>query len=176
MKSSYEKNSIYKNAANYGLILGLTIVIYTLILQFTGIAQNKVAGWASFIFMTVAISIGTKNLRDKFQSGYISYGRAVGSGILIVLSASVIQAFFIYAFYKYISPDALQDLFTNMEDAMMQNGSTDQQIEISMKMMRAYTGPLTLALSAIFGSTFWGLIISLINALFIKNEKSIFED
>jgi len=176
MDNSYDKKSLLKNAANYGLILGLTIIIYTLILQFTGNAQNPVAGWASFIFMAVAVSIGTKNLRDKFQSGYISYGRAVGSGMLIVISTSIIQAFFIYAFYKYISPDALQDLFTNMEDAMMQRGSTDQEIELSMKMMRAYTGPLTLAFSAIFGSAFWGLIISLISAIFVKKEKSIFED
>ncbi len=176
MESDYDKNSIYKNAANFGLILGLTIVIYTLVLHFLGASQNKVAGWASIVFMAVAVHVGTKSFRDKFQAGYISYGRAVGSGMLIVVFGSLIQAFFIYAFYAYISPESLQDIFIAMEDAMMQQGSSGEEIEMAMKMVKAYTGPMSLALTTIFGSAFWGLIISLITSAFLKKEQSIFEE
>lgn len=176
MESDYDKNSIYKNAANFGLILGLTIVIYTLVLHFLGASQNKAAGWVSVIFMAVAVQVGTKSFRDKFQGGYISYGRAVGSGMLIVVFGSLIQSFFIYIFYTYISPESLQDIFIAMEDAMLQQGSSDEEIEMATKMLKAYTGPLTMAITAVFGSAFWGLIISLITSAFLKKEQSIFEE
>ena len=172
----YDKNDIYKNAANFGLILGLTIVIYTLVLQFLDASQNTIAGWGSIVFTAVAVQIGSKTLRDKFQGGYISYGRALGSGMLIVLFASVIQAFFIYFFYSFISPESLQDIFIAMEEGMIQQGSSEEDIEMAVSMMKKFTGPLSIAISTIFGSAFWGLIISLITSAFIKKEKNIFED
>lgn len=170
------KNIALKNAANFGLILGLAIVIYTLTLNFLGLSQNQVAGFAQFIFMIVAVYIGTKTLRDKILGGFISYGKAVGQGFLIVIFASLIHSFFIYAFYAYISPESLQDIFIAMEEAMMESGSTDDEIEMAMKMIKAYTGPLSMAISTIFASAFWGLIIALASSFFLKREKNIFED
>ena len=176
MEVEYDKNAIYKNAANFGLILGLAIVIYTLLLHFLGAGQNEIAGWASIVFMAVAVHVGTKNFRDNLQEGFITYGRAVGSGMLIVVFASIIQSFFIYIFYSYISPEGIKDIFIAMEDQMMQSGSSDEEIEMAMKMTKAFMGPLSMALAAIFGGAFWGLIISLITSAFLKKEKSIFED
>ena len=164
------------HAANFGLILGLTIVIYTLVLQFLGASQNRVAGWGSIAFMSVAVHMGTKSLRDKFQEGYISYGRSVGSGMLIAIFASIIQAFFIYIFYAYISPESLQEIFIAMENAMIEKGSSDEEIEMSISMLKKFTGPTSIAVSTIFGSAFWGLVISLITSAFLKREKNIFED
>ena len=145
-------------------------------MQFVGASQNRVAGWVSIVFMSVAVQMGTKSLRDKYQGGYISYGRALGSGMLIVVFGSLIQLFFSYVFYSFISPESLQDMFIAMEDGMMQQGSSDAEIEMAMKMIRTYTGPLSLAISSIFGSAFWGLIISLIASSFLKKEQSIFEE
>lgn len=170
------QNSIAKNAANYGLILGLAIVIYTLILHFLGADQNQFAAWVNMAFMIVAIQVGTKHFRDKIQGGYISYGRAVGSGMLIVLFAGVIHAFFIYVLYTYISPEGLQEILIQTEENMMQQGSSDEEIEMATKLLEAVTTPLLLAFATIFSSGFWGLVISLITSAFLKKEKSIFED
>ena len=176
MKETINQNTITKNAANYGLILGLAIVIYTLILHFLGADQNQVAAWANMVFMVVAIQVGTKNLRDKIQGGYISYGRSVGSGMLIVLFAGVIQSFFIYLFYTYISPESIQIVFTAMEESMMQQGSSDDEIEMTVKLLKSVTTPFSMAFATIISSAFWGLVISLITSAFLKKEKSIFED
>jgi len=176
MDNISNQNTITKNAANYGLILGLAIMIYTLILHFLGAGQNQVAGWVNMIFMVVAIQVGTKSLRDNIQEGYISYGRAVGSGMLIILFASVIQAFFIYLFYTYVSPEGLQNIFTAMEESMMQQGSSDDEIEMTVKLFKSVTTPASMAIATIFSSAFWGLVISLITSAFLKKEKSIFED
>jgi len=172
---SENKNSIYKNAANYGLILGLAIVIYTLLLHFLGAGQNKVAGWGTFVFTAVAIYVGTKSYRDKMLEGYISYGRALGSGMLIVVFASLIQAVFNYSFFAYISPESMQEMFVAMEEAMLETGTPEDQIEMSVEMMKKFTTPLSIAISGIFTSAFVGLIISLVTAAFVKNEKNIFE-
>ena len=176
MDETINQNSITKNAANYGLILGLAIVIYTLVLHFLGAGQNQVAAWANMVFMVVAIQVGTKNLRDKIQDGYINYGRAVGSGMLIILFSSIIHAFFIYLFYTYLSPESLQNVFTAMEESMMQQGSSDDEIEMTVKLLKSVTTPLSMAFATIISSAFWGLIISLITSAFLKKEKSIFED
>lgn len=175
MESEDNKNSIYKNAANYGLILGLAIVIYTLILHFLGAGQNRFAGWATFVFTAVAVYVGTKSFRDKMQEGYISFGKALGSGMLIVVFASLIQSVFTYIFFAYLSPESMQDMFVAMEEAMLETGTPEDQIEMSVEMMKSFTSPMSLAITGIFTSAFVGLIISLVIAAFVKNEKNIFE-
>lgn len=175
MESENNNNSIFKNAANYGLILGLAIVIYTLVLHFLGAGQNKVAGWGTFVFTAVAVYVGSKNFRDKVLDGYISYGRALGTGMLIVVFAALIHSFFNYVFYAYISPESMQDMFIATEEALIEAGTPDDQIELTVEMMKKFTSPMSIAISGIFTSAFVGLIISLITAAFVKNEKNIFE-
>lgn len=175
METEYNKNSIYKNAANYGLILGLVIVIYTIVLHFFDLGQSKIAGYATIVFMAVAVFMGTKTLRDSFQDGYISYGRSLGSGVLIVLFAGIIQAFFTYLFYTYISPESIQEIANVMEETMMANGSSEEEIEMGMKVSTMMLNPTFLAFSALFGSVFWGFVISLATSYFLKNPKNIFE-
>jgi hypothetical protein len=62
-----------------------------------------------------------------------------------------------------------------MEEGMIEGGSSDEEIEMALKISKAYMGPGTMAFSAILGSAFWGLIISLITSAFLKKEKNIFE-
>ena len=175
MENNFDKNSIYKNAMNYGLILGLAIIVYTMILHFFGASQNKIAGWATIAFMAVAISVGNKALRDKFQGGYISFGRSLGSAMLIATFGGLIQGFFTYVFFTFISPESLQQIFIQMEEAMLQQGAPEEQIEMTVKMMRSFTTPVMMSVSAVFGSAFWGLIIGLVASAFIKREQNIFD-
>lgn len=175
MENNYEKNSIYKNAMNYGLILGLAIVIYTMVLHFMGAGQNRIAAWGSVVFTAVAISVGNRTLRDKFQGGFISYGRSLGSAVLIAAFGGVIHGIFIYIFYSFISPESMQEIFIAMEENMLQQGSPEEQIEMAMKMAKSFTNPFMMSISAVFGGAFWGLIIGLIVSAFVKREQNIFD-
>jgi len=173
---NYNQNDIYKNAANYGLILGLVIVIASLVSYFIGVNNSTFVSYIPIVFSAVAITFGTKNLRDKFQNGHISYARALGSGVLIAFFGAIIQAFFTYIFLTYISPESLSAMFDNMEQALIAQGQDEEQIANAMKMSRQFMGPVTIAITGIFSATFWGLILSLISAAFVKRDKAIFDE
>jgi len=173
----YNDKDIYKNAANYGLILGLVIIIFTSLFYFLGQStRSSSMSFLPIVFTAVAITFGTKNLRDKFQGGYISYGRALGSGVLITLFGAVIQSFFTYVFFTYISPESLTLMLDTMEQAFIDQGQSEEQIAATMQMTKQFMGPTTLAISGIFSAMLWGLILSLVSAAFVKRNESIFEE
>jgi len=173
---NYNQNDIYKNAANFGFILGLVIIIASLIIHFIGVNNARLTSYIPIIFSAVAISFGTKNLRDKFQNGYISYARALGSGVLIALFGAILQSFFTYVFFAYISPESLSLMFDTMEQALIDQGQDEEQIATAMQMSRQFMGPATIAISGIFSATLWGFILSLISAAFIKKDEPIFDE
>jgi ethanolamine transporter EutH len=173
---NYNQNDIYKNAANFGLILGLVVVMASLISYFIGSVNNIVASYIPIVFSAVAITFGTKNLRDKFQNGYISYARALGSGVLIALFGAVIQSFYTYVFFTYISPESLTTMFDTMEQTLISQGQDEEQINAAMQMSKQFMGPVSIAISGVLSATFWGFILSLISAAFVKKDESIFDE
>ena len=45
-----KKNSIFPNALNYGIILGIISIIFTIILYVLNIMDNKYAGFVPLLF------------------------------------------------------------------------------------------------------------------------------
>jgi tetrahydromethanopterin S-methyltransferase subunit B len=177
MENNYEKNSIYKNAMNYGLILGLAIVIYIMVLEFIGMSvfQNQLAGWAVYAFMAVAIIIGNKNLRDNFQGGFISFGRSLGSAMLISVVGGFIYGFFVYVLLAVISPETINEMILFIEDEMLSKGVPEEQLEIASKFWKAFMTPAIMSISSFFNTAFLGLVIGLVVSAFVKKEQNIFD-
>jgi len=160
---------------NFGALNGFAIMIVSLLIYIIGIKQNMIISLIIYGLNIFFIVYGTKYLRDHYQNGQITYGKALGSGVLISLFMSILVAFFIFMFFKFLAPDELEKIYTQAEENMYNQGLSEEQIETAMQMTRKFTTPITMALGTIFSYTFLGFIFSLITSSFIKKNAESYE-
>lgn len=168
--------SVWKGTLNPAMMLGFVLVIYTLILYFLDQTFNSGLGLISIVILIAGLFLGIKSFRDDSRGGILSYGQAVGAGTVISLYAGIITAVFGYILYTVIDPDLIEKMFTFMEERMIEQGQLPESlIEQQMQLFRKIMTPLTTSLFSILGSVFYGVLISLIVAIFVKREGDGFQ-
>ncbi|MBK8192995.1 MAG: DUF4199 domain-containing protein [Lewinellaceae bacterium] len=60
----------------------------------------------SFIFATMAI----RHQRDRIDDGYISYGRALLVGLLVVMAGVIVSGFWNYILVNFVDPNYVVNL------------------------------------------------------------------
>ncbi len=170
-----KKNIFWKTALTHGAILGVVYVLYSILLYLLDLNFEKWASWANYLIMIIAIIWATKSYRDNIEKGHISYSKALGYGVVVVFSSTIISALYIYIFMKYIDTDLIEKMFVMMENELMKKGLQDEEIEMAVEINKKFMSPASLALISIPTMTFVGFIISLITSIFLKKENNSFE-
>lgn len=161
----------WKNNMNFGAIAGFGLIAITVILYFLNIQESFLASLFFYVVLISTIVVGTKYLK-KIENGRMSYGRALGSGTLISLFASIIVAVYMFVFLKFIDTDAMQKMYDLMEVKMAEQGLPDEQLEMSLEMAKKFTTPLSISIMTVFSYTFWGFVFSLVTAAFLKKKSN----
>jgi hypothetical protein len=169
------KRSQIKLAMNFGAIYGLSSVAVFLVFYFIGTdIQSKLPQWISYLLLVLLIVTGIKSYRDEDLGGYISYGKSLGTGTLIALFGGVITGFFTLIFFNYIAPDMVQRILDETQKNMMEQGMSDEQVEMAISYSRKFMTPIWLFVFSVLGSAFMGFIFSLIISIFMKKEQTPF--
>jgi hypothetical protein len=164
--------NLLKNTMTYGAILGIALLIFTLVLYMTGLMFVKSIGYISWIIIIVGTFLAIKNFRTQ-QEGFITYGRALGVGFLTILFASVIVAFFTYVLYSFIDPGLVEKTVEMARNQMAEkNNLTESQIDAAISISKKLMSPGIMAILTIVSYAFFGIIISLIVAAFMKKENA----
>ncbi len=153
-----------------GLILGLIGVVYTLIMYFLDLTQNKVQGIIFIAVQLVMLYILIKSYRDNFRHGQITYGQAVGAGVIIVFYYAVIMAVFTYILYAVIDPGLIDKQLALVEQTLSQRGMPQASIDAAMKMQAKFMKPAFMAPMSIISGMIYGTILSLLAAIFVRKE------
>ncbi|MCX7862905.1 MAG: DUF4199 domain-containing protein [Bacteroidales bacterium] len=169
------KNALLKNSMNFGALCGIVIIIISLLLYLLGANSNWLNSIIIFTIFIVILFVGTKYYRDHYANGMISYGRSVGSGVLISLFMSILVAFYIYMFFKLIAPDELNKIFEQQEEELYNRGMSEEKIDMAIQMVKKFTTPLTMAVGTILSYTLWGTVFSLIIAIFVKKSGESYQ-
>jgi len=172
-----QKNSQLQSALMSGIILGVALIIFSLILYVVGInpVEKKIWGLPSILILIAGIVYGTLKYRNDTLGGSISYGQALGTGVLIALFAGVLNSIYSYVFMTIIDPAFIDQIKMIAEEGMIEKGMSDDQIERTMEVAGWAYSPWYLTVMGVVGNVFYGFIISLISSAFIKKEKSIFD-
>jgi hypothetical protein len=171
-----KNNSVWFQAMNYGALLGISLVIYMVLLYLTNLQLNKPLSYVTFVLLLAGIIYGIINYRDKILGGYISYGKALGFGTLTALFAAIITAFFSYIQYKIIDPSSIDKLLSIAEEQLMNKGMSQDQVDMAIQIQSKMFTPFFLAISQVFTLTFIGFAFSLISAGFLKKESNPFSN
>ncbi len=159
-----------KIAMKWGLILGVVLIIFSVIVNMTGNFGNNAIQSVSYIFIIAGIVMAHKEYKQT-GDGYMSYGKGLGIGTLTVIIAFVISGIFGYIYMTMVDPTLIDQV---KEQQMMQyeeQGMSDAQIEQAMGFTERFMTPGMLSLFAILFSAFIGFVLSLIISAFTKNNN-----
>lgn len=163
-----EKSIVIKWAA-IAVIIYLVFGLLGHLLGFTS------SGFLSFIFGLVIafpILMASFEFRDRFNNSFASLGQIFKIGIKITFALMLIAAFWAFINPTFLNKNYLaEERIRNVEE-MKEYGLTAAQIEENLEMTYAKISPVSLlVLDKVIKVLFFGIFVSLVSGLIIRNEK-----
>jgi hypothetical protein len=163
--------SPWKANLNSGVIMGTVGIVYTLLMYFLDYTFNKSMSYIFIALSFVLLYYFIKSYRDSYMNGFITYGQAVGAGVIIYLYYAVISAIFMYILYTVIDPGLIKKMLAMAEEQVTKSGRVPaEQIDTVMAFQKKFLIPEIQAPLSIFFNMIFGTIISLIVSIFLKKE------
>lgn len=172
-KSMKNKPTMFQTTLTWGLITGFAGVVYTLILYFSDMMMNKGLSYVGIIISIIGIYLGTKAYRDQSLGGYISYGKALGTGVMISLFAAIISVVFMILLYTVIDTELVDKMMSMANEKNIERGLSEEQAQQAMEMGKKFFIPFAV-IGGLFFSVLVGFIISLITSAILKKEGDSF--
>lgn len=158
-------------ALKFGLLTGLGLIIYSMIIQLAGLSNNQTVSILGTVVTIGIAAVGIIYAIREFKSqneGYISYGQGLGLGTLLSAVAGLISGIVMYLYLKFVDSSSLKEAIDKQREAMELQGASDEQIEMSAK----FVTPELVFVFSILGMLFFGFILSLIIAAIMKKERT----
>lgn len=157
----------------YALALTICGALFNLVMFFTGLQTEKLATgqyfqWLGLVLMFVVLWLGTKAVREESDGKYLSYGKGVGSGVLISLYSGLMSSVYSFIHFKFVNPEFADYQMTFLRTKWEAKGLSDVQMDQAEKMTRAMMGPVAQAIMTPIFVVIIGLICSLIIAAILK--------
>ncbi len=94
-----------------------------------------------------------------------------------MLFAGVLNALYSVILLK-VDPSIMEQVRIMQEEAMLQQGMSEEQIEMAGEMMSKFQSPIVIVISSLFTFAFIGFLISLVTSIFVKRkqEEDAFEE
>lgn len=132
--------------------------------------SNDIVGFAAMILVFSLIFFGTRNYRNKYLGGYITFGKAFKTGALIALVSSTIYVLaWLFSYYLFV-PDFM-DVYS---DYVLKN-CTLEDLPAKTKEManfkEMYKNPLFVILITYSEVLPIGLVVALVSALVLKKRR-----
>ena len=167
-----KQRSVLYNGLIYGMITGVVMIIFSLILFLSDLYLNKTVSWISYLFLAGGMFYGTFEYRKKSTNGFMTYGKAFASCFWIGLFAGIVASAYMFVFAQFIHPGFVQELLdqvrTNM--AATNKNLTDEQIEQAVAITAKFMSPVMMTIWGFVMYAASSAIISLILAIFLKKE------
>jgi len=163
--------SLMKSSLTYGLYLGIVSILLSVVLYVLGYTFEKWVQYASYPILIAAVVWAQLDYR-KSLGGEMTYGQALGIGVMTVVFSSVLSGIYTYLLFAVIDPSLQEQLRIVTEQQFVEKGMSEEQIDASIGIVTKMQSPPIMAVMAIFGGAIIGLIISLITGIFTKQNPS----
>lgn len=157
----------------YALTLTICGALLNLLLFFTGYQTEKLATgqyfqWLGFVIMFVVLWLGIKAVREESPQKAMTYGKAVGTGVLISLYSGLMSAVYSFVHFKFVNPRFADYQLELIRAKWVAAGMSDTQMDQAEKFTRMMMGPVVQAIMTPVFVVIFGLILSLVIAAFLK--------
>ncbi len=151
----------------YGVIAGVVMIIYGLILQLTGLIFESWASWINYIFLAAIIFLAHKKYKEE-GDGFLSFGQGLGIGFWISLVGGLISSVFSFIYITFVDPSFIETMLEKTRYNMEEQGMPDAQIDQAMAITENFMNPGMMFVIGIVSLLFLGFILSLIVSAITK--------
>lgn len=170
----HEQATAKKFVLNYGLLLGIVSVIFGVIMYVMNahLDPGMIYTIIGFLVLIVIISLAIKAFKSE-NGGFLSLGEALKVGIGVAVIGGIIAALWSFVLMNYIEPDYMSQLMEVQREKMIeaQPEMTQAQLDATAEMTAKFSSPLMVMAFSLIGNLFFGLVISLIAGLIMKNKN-----
>lgn len=164
--------SLSQHALIYGLITGVVMIVFSLVLYLANLHMNRVFGYISYIFILGGMVYGSLEYRKKYLNGFMTYGKAFSSCFLIGLFAGILSAIYMFFFAQFIHPGFVQELLEQSREQIVNSNPnmTEEEVDQALAISARFMSAPFLAIWGLLANILISAIISLIIGLFLKKE------
>jgi uncharacterized membrane protein len=169
-----KQTSVLSASINAGLITGLALIAFYIVLQLSGLIFNQALSYVNWVILIGGIVLA----HNKFKQGnqdYMTYSQGLGIGTLTSLISGTLSAAFSVAYITFIDPTFITTMMDKIrEQVTTQNQEmTSEQVEMAMSMSSFMFQPSILLVMGVIGSAFMGFIFALLVSAFTKNAPPV---
>ena len=178
MSDKISPTSVSKTALPFGLLFGILLILETVIFYVADIdpIMNPTVGTvmniANYLILPPLLIYIACNSFKKLNSGFISFGECLKSGVIVCIIAALLFALFSVAF-NVIFPEYMDEILSKTKSVMIANSPemTSEQVEMALSVTKKFMSPMILIPATIAIYAFIGLIHSLIIGAIVKKDK-----
>lgn len=170
-----------KNVLVFGCIAGVivsTFMFVSMLLFSKDVsgAGSMLVGYAAMLVAFSFVFVGIKNFRDKYNNGFITFGKAFKVGILISLIASTFYVITWIFELKFVLTDFMENYSAQMLKQVQESGLSqaemDKQIAEIAHSKEMYKNPIFLVLITYMEIFPVGLLVTIVSALILKKKEN----
>ena len=148
----------------------LTLAIFALGYHTENIGVGEKLGYLGIIIAIVGLALGMRAWRDTVGKGKMSYGRGLGTGVLISLWSGLFTAIFNLIYFMVINPGFAETMTQYKISEMEAKGMPQQAIQSAEGIMRFMMKPPVMTISGFIGGVIFSFVICLILAAIFKSD------
>ncbi|MEO8174805.1 MAG: DUF4199 domain-containing protein [Sediminibacterium sp.] len=154
-----------------GLVLSLVMIVFGLVMYYSGLWLNKSVSWIQYVIIIVGIIIADTGFA-KQKSGNVTFGNVFAHGFKATAAMIVIMVVYSFIAIKFIYPDMIDAVINQSRAEMEKKGNmTEEQISQAMGMVQKFFVPFMIGgIILIFGIC--GAIGSLVGAGIAKKNPN----
>lgn len=153
-----------------GVIITLLLIVFGLIIYFTGQIGNSTIGYLQYVILIAGI-IWCCTSYAKQMNGNVTFGNVFGHGFKTTAVVAAFMVIYTVIAVKFLFPDMVDQSMEIAKQKMQESSSklSDEQIEQSLSMVRKFFIPFAIG-GIILGFALIGAIASLIGAAVAKKN------
>jgi len=168
-----ERVTIKQVSMKWGLILGMVMIIYGMVLLLADLVGNQALGYVNYLFIAVLMYFAHRAYMDQ-GNGFMSYGEGLKIGVLMTVVGSLISNIFSYIYVTFVDDSMIQKIMDITEQKMLDKGLSDAQIDQAMSMTEKFMTPIVMFPIAFIFTVFFGFIVALVvSAITKKADPSL---
>jgi len=167
-----KKPSKAKVSFQYGVLIGLALIVSSIFFQFIVPEQGRANLLVSILILLLGIYFASKSWRDSYKGGYLTYSQALGFGSLTFFFASLVLGFFIFVLFQFIYPQGLETALADAEEEILrtQPNITDQELDMALAFSKIFINPIAMGVLSVLFYSFLGFLGSLITSAIVKKD------
>lgn len=151
-----------------GLILSLVLIVYGLILHFTGQSMNRSLNSIQYAIIVGGIIWGCITYANQLHNN-VTFGNVFAHGFKMTAVVTVITIVYSILAFKVLFPEMLDQALAQASAELEKKNMSEDQMDTAMSITRKYFIPFAIG-GILLGFMFIGAISSLIGAAVAKKK------